>query len=179
MAYVVAIAGVSGAGKSSVIRRSIELLGEGAALHFDDYRETSEYPSDLRDWAARGGAVDEWKTPRLADDLRTMRDEATAAVIFVEEPFGKMRQEMAGLIDLAIAIDVPPDVLLARRLMRRVDEGMIEKIEGDLRYHLDTGREIDALASAAIRNAADVVVDGTKSIDEIASEAAEAIIQRR
>jgi uridine kinase len=184
MAYVVAVTGISGAGKSSVIKRSIELLGGGAAaLHFDDYRDSSEYPGDLKAWAERGGDVDEWKTPRLAEDLRRMRADSPATVLFVEEPFGKMRREMAGLIDLAIHIDVPPDVLLARRLLRRIaeeraDAGLTEKLGRDLNYHLTTGRHIDRLASDAIMNAADVVVDGTKSIDEIAADVAGAIRQR-
>jgi len=179
--YVVAITGVSGAGKSSVIRRSLELLGEGAALYFDDYRETSEYPPDLKEWVDRGLDVDEFKTPHLAEELRRMRADPAATVILVEEPFGKMRREMAGLIDLAIHIDVPPDVLLARRLLRRIEEedATTDKLESDLHYHLMTGRHIDALATAAEQRDADVVVDGTKSVDDIAGDVVRAIRQRR
>ncbi|HEX3109698.1 MAG TPA: hypothetical protein VHU41_11450 [Thermoanaerobaculia bacterium] len=179
--YVVAITGVSGAGKSSVIRRSIELLGEGAALYFDDYRETSEYPPDLMEWVDRGLDVDEFKTPQLAEDLRRMRADPAATVILLEEPFGKMRREMAGLIDLAIHVDVPPDVLLARRLLRRIEEegATTGKLESDLHYHLMTGRHIDRIASAAEKRDADVVVDGTKSVDEIAEDVVRAIRQRR
>jgi len=179
--YVVAITGVSGAGKSSVIRRSLELLGEGAALYFDDYRETSEYPPDLKEWVDRGLDVDEFKTPHLAEELRRMRADPAATVILVEEPFGKMRREMAGLIDLAIHIDVPPDVLLARRLLRRIEEedATTDKLESDLHYHLMTGRHIDALATAAEKRDADVVVDGTKSVDDIAADVFRAIRQRR
>jgi len=180
LVYVVAITGVSGAGKSSVIRRSLELLGEGAALYFDDYRETSEYPPDLKEWVDRGLDVNEFKTPQLAEDLRRMRADPAASVILLEEPFGKMRREMAGLIDLAIHIDVPPDVLLARRLLRRIEEERAtDKLESDLRYHLTTGRHIDALATAAEKRDADVVVDGTKSVDEIAEDVVRAIRQRR
>jgi uridine kinase len=144
--YVVAVTGVSGAGKSSVIRRSIELLGEGAALYFDDYRESSVYPADLKDWVARGADVNEFKTPHFSADLRRMRAELEADLIFVEEPFGKMRREMAGLIELAIYIEVPPDILLARRLLR--DATTIEKVVRDLKYHLATGHDMDALAAA-------------------------------
>jgi uridine kinase len=179
LVYVVAITGVSGAGKSSVIRRSLELLGEGAALYFDDYRETSQYPPDLKEWVDRGLDVNEFKTPRLAEDLRRMRADPTATVILVEEPFGKMRREMAGLIDFAIHIDVPPDVLLARRLLRRIEEEGADKLEGDLHYHLMTGRHIDRIASAAEKRDADLVVDGTKSVDEIAEDVVRAIRQRR
>ncbi|MGA8808639.1 MAG: hypothetical protein WB973_12250 [Thermoanaerobaculia bacterium] len=174
MAYVVAMSGMSGAGKSSVIRRAAEIIGDAAAVFFDDYRESSFYPPDLKEWVEHGANVDEWKTPVMAADLRKLREDGPA-VILVEEPFGKMRREMAALIDLAIHIEVPADVLLARRLMRRIEEGrdafeLIERLRRDMTDHLTLGRELDALGAASAREAADLVVDGTKSVNEIAEE---------
>src|SRR5262245_10253707 len=131
--YVVAISGMSGAGKTSVVRRTVELLGDAVALHFDDYISVSTYPPDLRVWMEEGADVEVWKTPQLADDIRSLRAGKAitlpggavvepADVLVIEEPFGKMRKEMAGLIDLAVHIDVPQDILLARRLLRRLSE---------------------------------------------------------
>jgi uridine kinase len=182
MAYVVAVSGISGAGKTSVIRRAAGLLEPAACLYFDDYAASSTYPPDLKEWVERGANVDEWQTPQLAADLRALR-EGPNAVVLVEEPFGKLRREMAGLIDLAIHLDVPGDVLLARRLMRRIEEQrdseeLIERLEHDLRHHLAAGRKLDALGTAEARKAADIVVDATVSIDEIA-ERVVAEIRRR
>jgi uridine kinase len=182
MAYVVAMTGISGAGKTSVIGRTVDLLDNAAALYFDDYVASSVYPPDLKDWIARGAPVDEWRTPQMASDLRTLRG-GPAAVILVEEPFGKLRREMAGLIDLAIHIDVPGDILLARRLLRRIEEerdvhDLIERLDRDMKHHLSLGRELDALGSAAARDAADIVVDGTKPLDEIARHVAAEVRQR-
>lgn len=173
--YVVALSGIAGAGKTSVIKRAIELLGNAASLYFDDYREVSTYPPDLRDWAERGADVDEWKTPQLAHDLRALREAGTVAVIIVEEPFGKMRREMAELIDVAMHLDVPADVLLARRLLRRLGEErhqfgdqILDQLHRDLHDYLAIGRELVALGAVQVKDAADVVLDGTKSVDEIA-----------
>lgn len=182
MAYVVAVSGISGAGKTSVIRRASDLLESATGLYFDDYAASSTYPPDLMEWVERGANVDEWQTPQLAADLRALR-ESSNAVVLVEEPFGKLRREMAGLIDLAIHLEVPGDVLLARRLMRRIEEQrgseeLIERLEQDMRHHLAAGRDLDALGSTEARKAADVVVDATKSIDEIA-ERVVAEIRRR
>ena len=182
MAYVVAISGISGAGKSSVIRRTAEILGSAAVLYFDDYAATSTYPPDLKDWAERGANVDEFQTPQLAADLRSLRD-GPNEVVLVEEPFGTMRREMSGLIDLAIHLDVPGDVLLARRLMRRIEEQrdsaeLIARMEQDMRHHLAVGRNLDALGSAELGKAADVVVDATMTVDEIAERVAAEIRQR-
>jgi len=182
MAYVVAVSGISGAGKTSVIRRASELLESAVGLYFDDYAAASTYPPDLKEWVERGANVDEWQTPQLAADLRALR-EGPNVVVLVEEPFGKLRREMAGLIDLAIHLEVPADVLLARRLMRKIEEQrdsetLIARLEDDLRHHLGAGRKLDALGSNAAAKAADVVVDATMSIDEIA-ERVVAEIRRR
>ena len=172
---MVAVSGIAGAGKTSVIKRAIDLLGNAAALYFDDYRDVSTYPPDLREWGARGADVDEWKTPQLARDLYALREEANTAVIIVEEPFGKMRREMAGLIDLAMHLDVPADVLLVRRLLRRLGEErhqfgdqLLDQLHRDLHEYLAVGRQLGALGAMQVRDAADVVLDGTKSVEEIA-----------
>lgn len=183
MAYVVAVSGISGAGKTSVIKRAVDVLGDAVALYFDDYASVSAYPPDLKAWIERGADVDEWHTPQLAEALRRLRA-GTVAVILVEEPFGKLRREMAGLIDLAIHIDVPADVLLARRLLRQIEEGrdvdeLIARLHLDVKHHLTLGRELDALGSAAAKEAADVVVDGTQSVNEIAAVVVAEIRRRR
>src|SRR5262245_62134529 len=43
-AFVIVIGGTSGAGKSSLVRRTAELLGDAVTLHFDDYKSVSVYP---------------------------------------------------------------------------------------------------------------------------------------
>ncbi len=183
--YVVAVSGIAGAGKTSVIKRAIEVLGNAAALYFDDYRDVSTYPPDLKDWAQRGADVDEWKTPQLAHDLRALRETGTASVIIVEEPFGKMRREMADLIDLAMHLDVPADVLLVRRLLRRLGEErhqfgdqLLDQLHRDLHEYLAIGRELVALGAVQVKDAADVVLDGTKSVEEIAETLAGQVRRR-
>jgi uridine kinase len=183
-AFVVAVSGMSGAGKSTVVRRTVERLGNATALHFDDYVADSVYPPDLQDWLARGADVDEWKTPRLAADLRALRA-GTHDYVLVEEPFGKMRAEMRGLIDLAAHLDVPADVLLARRLLRRLEEEraefgdqLLDKLHGDLREHLATDRSLELTGNTTAKAAADIVLDGRRTIDEIAQTLADEILSR-
>jgi len=183
--FVVAVSGISGAGKTSVIQRALELLGDACALYFDDYRQVSTYPPDLKEWADRGADAGEWKTPHLASDLRAMREEGTPAFILVEEPFGKMRREMADLIDLAVHLDVPADVLLVRRLLRRLGEErhlfgdqLLDQLRRDLHDYLSTGRALGALGAMAVKDAADVVLDGTQSIEAIAETFVAEVRQR-
>jgi uridine kinase len=197
VSYVVAVSGMSGAGKTSVVRRMVELLGNAVALHFDDYISVSVYPSDLRQWLDEGADVEIWRTPRLADDIRALRagNAVTlpetgavvepADVLVLEEPFGKMRSEMAGLIDLTLHIDVPLDVMLARRLLRRLSEEreqlgerLLDQLQADLDRHIASGRLLEARGAVAARDAADVVLEGTNTIDDLARAAVEEVRKR-
>lgn len=183
-AFVVAVSGMSGAGKSSVVRKTVEQLGNATALHFDAYAADSIYPPDLRDWLRRGADVDEWKTPRLAADLRELRS-GPFEFVLVEEPFGRTRAELRDVIDLAAHLDVPTDVLLARRLLRRLEEEreqygdqVLDRLHRDLREHLAADRSLELAGAASAKAAADVILDGTKMIDEIAETLAREIVSR-
>lgn len=184
-AFVVAISGMSGAGKSSVVRGTLERLGNATALYFDDYVARSTYPPDLHDWLARGADVDEWKTPHLAADLRALRAARTYAFVLVEEPFGRRRAEMHGLIDASAHLDVPTDVLLARRLLRRLTEEreqfgdrLLDRLHLDLTEHLVTDRSLEIAGAASARAAADIVLDGRKTLDELSEALANEIVTR-
>ncbi len=195
--YVVAVSGMSGAGKTSVVRRAVELLGDAVSLHFDDYISVSTYPSDLNQWLMEGADVEVWRTPRLAEDIRALRAGNAVAlpesgtmvepanVLVLEEPFGKMRREMAGLIDLAVHIDVPIDVMLARRLLRRLSEEreqfgerLIEQLQQDLEHHISSGRLLQVRGAVVARDAADVILEGTMTVDELAGAVAGEVRKR-
>jgi uridine kinase len=42
--WVIAVAGPSGAGKTTLVRQLVARLGNAAALFFDDYESSSTYP---------------------------------------------------------------------------------------------------------------------------------------
>jgi uridine kinase len=195
--FVVAVSGISGSGKSSVIARTVQLLGDAAVLQFDDYATVSTYPQNLKEWLEQGADVNAFETPRLAEDLRRLRAGAAIAlpedrgvlapapVILLEEPFGRMRREMAPLIDFAAHLDVPVDVLLARRLLRRLTEErdlgdvLYDRLQRDLEQHLAAGRDLDRRGATEIAAAADVILDGTRTVEENAQVLAGEIRARR
>lgn len=184
-AFVVAVSGMSGAGKTSVVRQTVERLGNATALFFDDYIRVSTYPPDLMDWLARGADVDEWKTPQLAADLRALRTSGEFDYVVMEEPFGRKRAEMRGLIDMAAHLDVPSDVLLARRLLRRLEEerhqfgdAVLDRVHQDLREHLSTDRTLELAGAESAKASADIVLDGRKTLDEIVTRLVEEVERR-
>lgn len=183
-AFVVAVSGGSGAGKSSLVQRTAELLGDAVVVHFDAYVESSSYPVDLRRWLDEGANVDLWKTPGLAAAVRALRG-GEARHVLLEEPFGKLRGEMRDLIDFSVHLRVPADVLLARRLKRRLQEdrnqgeALLNRVRNDLEFHLATGRDLETVGAAAVEAVADRVMPGTRPLEELARELVSEIHARR
>jgi uridine kinase len=188
---VVVISGTSGAGKTSLVRKTAALLGDAVCLHFDDYKPVSMYPADLTAWVASGSNPNEWQTPQLADDLRTLRSGRAISVpgtdertepkpyIVLEDPFGRAREEMAPSIDFAAYIDVPLDVAMARKLRREVlgvarDRGSdeaVRRLDSFLVSFLDESlREVYIAANESARASCDLVLDGMRPLEALARE---------
>jgi uridine kinase len=197
-AFVVTVSGTSGGGKTSVVNRVVALLNDAVVLHFDDYVAINNNAADIRVWLEGGANPDEFKTPRLPVDLRKlMAGEAIslpgdrgvlgpAEFIIIEEPFGRSRSELAPLVDFAAHLDVPADVALARRIIREIEsqqplgaEALIKYVRHELETYLAAGREAYAAAERAAKQSADVVLDGLRSVDELAAEIVTEIHRRR
>ncbi|MBI1881083.1 MAG: hypothetical protein HYR94_23130, partial [Chloroflexi bacterium] len=73
---VIAISGAAGAGKTTLVRKVADLLGDATVLHFDDYQSVARYPqfpTDFPRWVEEGKDLDAWKIPQLLDDLKALR----------------------------------------------------------------------------------------------------------
>jgi uridine kinase len=200
-AFVVAVSGTSGAGKSTLIARTASRLGGAAHLHFDDYIVLGNDIEEITIWLDGGGNPDWLATPRLVADLRRLmtgnavirpngaRGVQPAPVIIVEEPFGRSRAEMAPLIDLAVHLEVPPEVALARRVLREIQAhagsgsgGHAEWLAGtagQLQAFLAVGRDAYRAAERSAREVADLVLDGLRPTDELAEQVIAQIASRR
>ncbi|WP_437321789.1 hypothetical protein [Sorangium sp. So ce385] len=183
---VIAAAGLSGAGKTQVLLRAAELLGGAPILHFDEYAAVSTLPMDMRAWLEAGGDIEAYQTPQFARDLRALRAWQSVtlpgggvvqpgSVVLVEEPMGRARKEMTALIDFVAFLDAPFDVLLARRLLRRMEEEReqlsgrtLDVLRADLRYHLELGRRLHVHGQHVVPQAADIVIDSTRPLDDVA-----------
>jgi len=148
--YTIAVSSVSGGGKTTLVKRAADLL-RGTTLFFDDYASVSEYPQDIKKWVEDGADVNEWKTPKFAQDLAALRrgDRVVSPVdgasvvpsefIVIEEPMGRERTEMADLIDFVVVIDTPLEIALARRLLRDLGSISFENFEKATKEQLAEG----------------------------------------
>lgn len=195
MAYTISISGTSGAGKTSLARAVAERLGGAALLHFDDY----EYPDgatiypDLEAWIASGLPVAAHAGTTLAGEVARLRaDEsirhpktdgviAPTPFLVIEEPFGRARPAIAAFIDLAVVIATPAAIALARRIGRdlgmtspdRKTEEIVTQVRGYLGWYAGNGHAFyERMVDLAKLNA-DLIVDGTRPIAELAQTVAD------
>ncbi|MEP4038005.1 hypothetical protein [Pseudophaeobacter sp.] len=198
MGIVVVISGTSGAGKSTLMRHLAELRGGAALMYFDDYVELGTEAGDIQQWVAAGAPADAVETPRLTDDLTALRSNRTvhppgrsaavapAELILLEEPFGRARSAIAPLIDLALHLELPPDIALARRSLRRAQAqpetadpdwhaNTLEDLAAQFQAYLGPQRQAYRLAEAQAKALADVVLDGLHPIPDLAAQAQRAI----
>ena len=136
--FVIAISGPSGAGKTTVTKAVAKRL-DAASLFFDDWTDD---PLGVSEWIGEPDAdYNRWPTPELAAALAALKRGKAVTVpslspsvgtdrnpivesapfVVVEEPFGRMRDDTAPLIDLVVCLDLPLHIALARRLKRQVE----------------------------------------------------------
>ena len=185
MSWVLAICGISGCGKTTLVKAVSDRLGS-AALYFDAWTDD---PDDFDEWGCeRGADYNRWRTREFASALRLLKAGNAVTVpalsasvgldretlvrpretIVVEEPYGRLREEIAQSIDLVAFIDVPMHIALARRLKRQAEKGT--DVAPFLNYYLDLGHAGYAEQARQLRSSSDLVLDGTRAIEVLAEE---------
>lgn len=186
---VVAVSGTSGAGKSTLIKSVASLLEPVACLSFDDYVSVENTPGAIKEWLENGADPSEYRTPQLTIKIQRWLAQAKESDgpdhLLVDDPFGRARPEMSELIDLAVFIDLPPEIALARRLVRtleqrrRAPEPLLEHVLADLRTYLAAGHEAYMIATRLTRERSELILDGRKPVEELAATLLGEINRRR
>jgi uridine kinase len=162
---VIAIAGVSGGGKTTIATYLKGKLPNSKTIYFDDY--DFDGPADIIEWIEKGGDPDEWDLSPLISDLGKLNSE-TLDFIIVDFPFAYLHRQISNLIDFAVFIDTPLDVAMARRISRDFANGSAEDILLDLDNYLSGGRKGYLAMLNTTKPNSDLIVDGTLPVSEIA-----------
>ncbi len=175
---VITIAAVGGGGKTTAIELLNKQLGNTKALFFDDY--DFEGPSDLVDWARRGGDYNEWKlTPFIRDVTMLLEEkESKPDYILLDYPFAKLNNEMNEFIDLTIFIDTPLDIAMSRRILRDYGHSSGDDIRKDMTAYLSGAREAYMMMIDKIKPNSDFVIDGALDKQVIVDQIKEIIIRK-
>ena len=195
--FIIAVAGMPGAGKSTLIRNAVDALGDADSLHFDDYTRGTDYPN-IPEWVAAGCDPNQWVSPGLAEDLArlkagqavqtptTARRVEPRRFIFLEEPFGRGRTDVAAQVDMSVAVDLPIDVALARRLVRDINTPQMTADPHAARDHVDSycrrflfesRRELILAGQRWALKNCDLILDGTRPTDALLNEFVSALEQ--
>ncbi len=178
--YVISISGLSGSGKTAVTNALRARLANAAVISFDDYGEQVYLGRDINEWSANS-SDDEWHTEPIAADVERLLNEPLDYII-LDYPFGYGNQLVGKYINLAVYIDVPLDVALARRIIRDytsrdentnvadVEEVSLAGLDKELRFYLDHSRLTYARMPEMQKPTSDLIVDGTKTPIETANE---------
>ena len=207
--FVIAISAVPGGGKTTLVKKTAELL-EATTLFFDDYASVSEYPKNITQWIKDGADLNEWKTPVFAKDVASLKrgeriidpvanDTIESNEFFViEDPIGRGRNEMADVIDFMVLIDTPLEIALARRLLRNLDnlnrhvlsdieektkeelvEGIIRSVRNELNDYLNVFREGYLGLQKQMPSYCDLILDGCLPADELAKQLVKVVKEKR
>ena len=184
---VIAISGVSGCGKTSVIKHLSERLSCQSLL-FDDYTDENTYPSDMKHWLKSGADVSVIKTPLFVDALKRLKatynrpsvcnenpniercnsEIYSSDFILIEEPFGRCRSSIAPLVDYVILLDVPMEVCLSRVIMRNINHPKADSLDAIPKYlsmYDDHLRGVYIAATDQVRAKCDLVIQDVDSIE--------------
>ncbi|TWT00141.1 hypothetical protein [Planomicrobium sp. CPCC 101079] len=161
---VIAIAGVSGGGKTTIVARLTEQLQKSKALFFDDYE--LEGPENVLEWVGRGSNYDEWNLKPFIKDLEELLTEPLDYIL-LDFPFAYQHSQTREFIDFTVFIDTPLDIALARRTVRDFKYSSVEEIMVQMEHYAIQGRLAYLKMLETIKPNSDLVIDGTLSIAEI------------
>lgn len=166
---VIAIAAVSGGGKTTVINELKNRLPLSKAIYFDDY-DFEEGPEDYFQWVQSGADYNAWNIEILASDIEPLLTQNNLNYILLDYPFAYKNDKITPYINYAIFIDTPLDIAMARRLLRDKANQPPDLLRSDLNCYLSGGRKAYLEMIKTIKPNSDFIVDGSLGINDIVSQ---------
>jgi hypothetical protein len=104
-----------------------------------------------------------------------------APYVIVEEPAGRARLDIGRALDLVAVIDIPPEIALARRIRREIaaeressdPAAYLPTLDAYLSWYCIGMRDVYAAVNRHALASCDLVLDGTKPLDELAKQIVE------
>ncbi len=166
---IIAIAAVTGGGKTTIVNEIKKQLKNVESLHFDDYSFAGEV-DDFYSWVLQGANYNVWNLAPLIKDICEIQKHSKCEYLLLDYPFAYCHKEVSKYIDCAIFIDTPLDIAMARRVLRDMNDATGEEIRKDMRMYLDYARIGYIQMLKDILPSSDFVIDGTKKLEEKVNE---------
>jgi uridine kinase len=114
MCKLISISGTSGAGKTTIAKHLADSIPFSKLVLFDDHDDKVVFPKSYPK-----AMPDEFELSMLSEFIRTEK-KGTPDLIVFDYPFGRMNKTLNPLIDVAVFLNVPLDVSMARRVRREL-----------------------------------------------------------
>ncbi|SHG50037.1 nucleoside/nucleotide kinase family protein [Ornithinibacillus halophilus] len=163
-AVVIAVASVSGGGKTTFVSKLEETLPNAKAIYFDDY--TFNGPESIIDWLDNGADYNAFDLSPLKQDIEVLLKERYNFIL-LDYPFAYQNAQIRTYIDLALFIDTPLDIAMARRMLRDFHNKTASDILSNLEHYLSYGRKGYTEMLHSIKPNSDVIIDGHLSTMEM------------
>jgi uridine kinase len=173
---VVAIAAVSGGGKTTIATCLKNSLTESKVLHFDEY--DLDGPDNMTEWIDNGCNPDDWDLAPFIQDLKVRLNESLNYIV-LDFPFSYLHSDICELIDFSVFIDTPLDLAMARRISRDFKSATQQDILHDLENYIHRGRQGYLAMLNTIKPNADFIVDGTLPVSVIAKTIIKYLVSRK
>lgn len=164
-------------------------LGNAITLAVDEYEASSFYPP-AEEWLDRGADPNEFKFPQFDADVRALMSGQSilhpetketlqpAPFLILEEPFGRGRIPIRGLIDFVVYLDTLPEVAYIRKISRKNDflpweddpELFMRHLRENMEWYLRVGRKFYLAIDERIRSDCDLFINGLLPSDQAAEE---------
>ncbi len=174
---IIGIGGISAAGKSTLCQALGKALDATVVL-WDEYEKFSKEPENYFEWFQTSRDYNEWRYDALESVLKMLKAgksivcpvtgknlNATKYVIF-EAPLARKHHQTGQYIDFLIFLDTPPDIALARRLLREFQTNKDPReIINELNNYLIAERPL-YLWSHEADHQAEISVNGSLSLED-------------
>jgi uridine kinase len=171
--YIITINAVSGGGKTALARLVQESLPASALFCFDDFNETNIIPDDLYEWSKRGANPLEVDCPGMGEAVEQAIQAASLKYMVLDCPLGREHPRFARIIDLAVFIDTPLDVAMARRILRdhtsaseASAEEKLKRLRQEMIHYLEKAR-YPYLEAYKQKSISDLVLDGWSALEHM------------
>ncbi|WP_416148337.1 hypothetical protein ACM26V_19245 [Salipaludibacillus sp. HK11] len=158
--FIISVASFSGGGKTTVVNLLLKQLRNAKALYFDDY-DFEESPDDICEWVEGGADYNQWQLTPFIKSMENLIHTDSPDYLLLDYPFAYLQRDVSAYIDLAIFIDTPLDIAMARRILRDFTDKSMADVRKDLSHYLVRARTAYLEMDRSVKPSSDHVIDGS------------------